>query len=151
MCKGLSANSQWPGQATRAWVQSSGRFPVSTTPARPRATWLLASKTDEGWKGVILLVLIISYMSFVPGWACPCMHTASQHSCSAQLGRRCNWGSAHVGVEGDQKERKQNWAEAGVRQAAHQDTGELGSYTKTTSAMSWGIVRVRNRLEEGHQ
>lgn len=80
--KGFQLIPSCPGQATRAWAQSSSLSPQRLRESEQYICLLLIARWAVE-KGVVLLFLKISCMSFVPGWACPCMHATSPHNCSA--------------------------------------------------------------------
>lgn len=95
-------------------------------------------------------------MSFVPGWTCPCLHTAKPHSCSAELGKTSSHTAAVLSwarqeteallmmrMEGDQKERERNqdYTKARVKgdcSAGHWGVGKTHKDVSSELRNPWG-------------
>ena len=94
VCEGLAVNSRLPGTGYQGVSPEQSQLLWPPYPQDSEQHICLLSLV-RGRKEVMFLFLMISCMSFVPGWTCPCLHTAKPHSCSAKLGKTWNWSSAH--------------------------------------------------------
>ena len=103
VCEGLAVNSSLPRTGYQSISPEQGQVLWPPQPLQDSEQHICLLNSVSGRKGVILLFLMISCTSSVPGRACPCLHNASPHSYSAELGRTWNWDTAHIGDGGRPK------------------------------------------------